>query len=126
MTEDFYFVRPLTGRKDLIGQRVLPNPSEKIFSESPKVGLVISTFGAAPYVALALAVRKRLYPDIPVLVHDDGSPESDQLAELCKQHEGVEFQTNGVRLEHEMGDLSAIVGGLRWAKENGYELLAKM
>ena len=125
MTEDFYFLRPKTGEKILIGQRPVPNPQEKIFTSPPKLGMVISTFGSLPYVALALAVRNKLYPTLPVLVHDDASDPRDELARLCEQ-QGVDFQTNSARLGHEMGDLASLVGGLHWAQERGVELLVRM
>src|SRR4051812_32853144 len=111
MTEDFYFVRPKNGQRTLIGQRPVANPTEKIFQSAPKIGLVISTFDSPSYIALALTVRQRLYPQIPVLVHDDASPESADLANVCEQL-GAEFETNSAPLGHEMGDLSGIVGGL--------------
>jgi hypothetical protein len=48
------------------------------------------------------------------------------MAAICAQHTGVEFETNSSRLQHEMGDLSAVVAGLRWARERKLELLTKM
>jgi hypothetical protein len=125
MTEDFYFLRPTTGERILVGQRPVLNPQEKIFTQPPRLGLVISTFGSVPYVALGLAVRQKLYPTLPVLVHDDASDQRDELARLCEQH-GVDFQTNSARLGHEMGDVASLVGGLRWAADKGIELLARM
>ena len=50
------------------------------FSEPPKVAVVVGTFAAVPYVHLHLEARRRFYPEVPLLVHDDGSPKS---AELC-------------------------------------------
>ena len=86
---------------------------------------MIITFGAPAYVDLALAVRQRLYPNLPVLVHDDASDQTDALAGICRSY-GATFQTNSLRLGHAMGDLSSIIGGLRWAKEQGLDLLVKM
>lgn len=125
MTEDFYFLRPNTGEKVLVGQRPVPNPQDKIFQQPPRLGLVISTFGSVPYVALALAARNTLYPTLPVLVHDDASDQRDELARLCEKS-GVDFQCNSARLGHEMGDLLSLVGGLRWAQERGIDLLVRM
>src|SRR5277367_2672062 len=101
MTEPFFFVRPATGQRLAVGERLLPNPLEKVFLTTPKVGLVISTFAAAPYVELALAIRQRGYPEIPALVHDDASDQTDRLSEICARY-GADFQTNSSRLEHEM------------------------
>ena len=125
MTEDLYFLRPQTGEKFLVGQRPVANPQEKIFQQPPRLGLVISTFGSVPYIALALAARNALYPTLPVLVHDDASDQRDELARLCEQN-GVDFQCNSARLGHEMGDVLSLVGGLRWAQERGIDLLVRM
>src|SRR5580658_5958744 len=124
--EDFFFLRPKTDERTLVGQRELPNAQKKLFSsDRPKIGLVISTFGAVPYVELGLAIRKRFYEAIPVLVHDDASPQRDELMRLCDRY-GATFQTNSGNLGHEMGDLSSMVSGLMWAKSCGVELLVKM
>ena len=124
-TEDFFFTRPQTNQQIAVGKRRLPSQIEKIFPDVPKIGLVISTFGSPAYVDLALAIRRQLYPDIPVLVHDDASSQGDALAGICKNY-GALFESNSSRLGHEMGDLSAVVGGLRWAKESQLDLLVKM
>jgi hypothetical protein len=124
-TEDFFFVRPASNEKIRVGERDLGNPLEKLYTGVPKVGLVISTYGAPAYVDLALAVRNRLYPDVPVLVHDDASEQADSLMAVC-QSPGVTFESNSSRLGHDMGDLSSIVGGLGWAQSLGLDLLVKM
>ena len=123
--EDFYFERPAANERTLVGQRMLPSAQAKLFAQRPRVGLVISTFGAAPFVELGLAVCRRLNVSVPVLVHDDGSPERQALMRLCTTY-GATFQCNSSRLGHEMGDLSSIVGGLNWARANGVDLLVKM
>jgi hypothetical protein len=125
MTEDLFFVRPQSNQRIAVGKRDLGNPAEKLYIGVPKIGLVISTFAAVPYVDVALAVRQRLYPEVPVLVHDDASDQTEALVAVC-QAAGATFETNSSRLGHELGDLSSIVGGLRWAKEMGLDLLVKM
>lgn len=123
--EDFYFERPANSERMLIGKRFLPSAREKLFPSKPKIGLTISTFGTVPYVELALAVHRRLNPAIPVLVHDDASPERENLLRVCDAY-GATFQSNSSRLGHQMGDLSAIVGGLYWARDIGLDLVVKM
>src|SRR5689334_9174614 len=115
-SEEFFFVRPRKAQKIAVGLRVLPSKQPRLFGEHPTIGLVITTFGGVPFVELNLEVRKGLYPQLPVLVHDDASAFGEELAGLCDRHH-VEFETNSSRLGHEMGDLSGLVGGLRWAKE---------
>jgi len=95
------------------------------WTEDPRFGLVISTFGAEAYVHLALAIRARHYADVPTLVVDDGSEQADELAALCKRYE-IDFQTNEVNMNHTRGDLSALCKGLIWASERGLDVLVKM
>ena len=125
MEEDLFIIRPANGRRLALGRREVPDPRPDIFPSGPRVGLVISTYSALPYVELALAVRQRLYPDLPTLVHDDASKRTTELESLCARY-GVEVETTSSRLGHPMGDLCGIVGGLRWAEERGIELLVKM
>lgn len=90
-----------------------------------QVGLVIGTYAAVPYIHLQLEARRRYYPDVPALVHDDASLGSNVLAELCAEY-GVDFETNTVRQSHYAGDLSVYVGGLLWARERKLDLLLKV
>lgn len=125
MTEEFFFLRPLTDQRLAVGRRVLPNQAQAIFTSPPRIGLVITTYGAAPHVELALALRQKLYPDLPALVHDDASGQAGDLAAVCRKY-GADFEVNSSRLGHEMGDVSGVIGGLRWAGERGIDLLVKM
>ena len=126
-TEDFYFERPQTSERVHVGRRLLPSNQPRLFTGKPRIGLVISTYGAPAYVELGLAARRLLYGNLPVLVHDDCSPaERDVLARLCDKYGRDSFQSNSSSLGHEMGDLSGIVGGLYWAKSLGLDLLVKM
>lgn len=96
-----------------------------LFRTTPKIGLVIGTYGSPAYVHLHLEARRRFYPHVPVLVHDDASPEGERLAALCEDY-GVDFECNGERSGHSRGDLSVFIGGLRWASLNGIDLMVKM
>lgn len=125
MEEDFFIIRPSAGQRLALGRREIRDPRPDIFPNLPRVGLVISTYAALPYVELALAVRQRLYPELPTLVHDDACSRTGELQSLCARY-GVEFETTSSRLGHPMGDLCGIVGGLRWAAERGIDLLVKM
>lgn len=96
-----------------------------LYQGKPKLGLVIGTHGSPAYTHLHLKTARLLYPDVPVLVHDDGSDEAAALDGLCGEF-GAEFSFNVRRLGHYRGDLSAFMAGLRWAKRSGVELLVKM
>jgi hypothetical protein len=90
----------------------------------PRTGLVISTFGAAPYIHLQLEAWRRLCRDLPVLVIDDCSNEQERLKELCDCY-GAEFISNKERAGHFSGDMKAIITGFVWAQKSGIELLVK-
>ena len=98
---------------------------ERRFTESPEIAMVVGTFAAVPYVHLHLEARRRLYPEVPLLVHDDHSPQVAELESLCRSY-GADFEQTATRLPPCKGDLSAFVGGLAWARERGAGLLVKM
>ncbi len=91
----------------------------------PKVGLVIGTFAALPYIHLQLEAARRLYPHIPILVHDDGSPQRAALAALCAQY-GADFVAAGERNAQFLGDLSVYRAGIQWAQKKGVDYLVKL
>lgn len=93
-------------------------------TSEPSVGLVIGTFAAVPYIHLQLESRRRNYPSLPVLVHDDGSAFGGELSELCLQY-GASFIASEKRHPHFVGDLAAFAAGFDWAGRNGVEVLVK-
>jgi hypothetical protein len=104
---------------DIVDDRVA------IFSRLPSVGLVVGTFASVPYIHLHLEARRRFYPDLPLLVHDDGSPMANELRRLCDDYDS-EFETNDSRQPPCIGDISCFIGGLLWGKEEGIDILVKM
>lgn len=96
-----------------------------------RVGIVVGTFAAVPYVHLQLESWRRNYPGIPLLVHDDASHRQHELISLCLKY-GADFQTNRLRrcdqrhLGHDAGDLSVFLGGLSWAASRGLDLVVKV
>jgi hypothetical protein len=121
MTTDF---RILTARGDLRVSEIVRR-SETIFTPPVAIGLVIGTFAAVPYIHLQLEARRRLYPHVPLLVHDDGSPKRDDLQRLCAEY-GCEFECNDSRRPCNVGDVSCLLGGLLWAQRNGFDIIVKM
>lgn len=98
---------------------------ESLFTSPPRIGLVVGTFAAIPYVHLHLEARRRLYPKVPMLLHDDCSPHGAALEELCAGY-GVEFASTATRFPSCKGDLSAMATGFVWAREKEVDLLVKM
>lgn len=89
----------------------------------PATGLVIATFGSAPYVHLQLALARRFAPRMPILVHDDASGDP-RLPLLCARY-GAAFESTPRRLGHVPGDMTAFVAGLRWAAQIGLRNVVK-
>lgn len=90
----------------------------------PSVGVVVGTYGALPYIHLHLGIRARLYPEMPFLVHDDCSPQRDELAALCARYD-ADFISSTMRNGHYGGDTSAFMHGLCWAPSRGVNWLVK-
>jgi hypothetical protein len=87
--------------------------------------MVVGTFAAVPYVHLQLEARRRYYPNIPLLVHDDGSHRRSQLSALCRDYD-CDFEHNESRQPPCMGDLTAFLGGLIWADAHDVDVLVKV
>ncbi len=100
-------------------------PREAPFPKTPKIGLVVGTYAALPYVHLQLETSRLFHPDLPILVHDDCSPHSRQIESLCG-HYGADFISTTSRFPACKGDLSAIASGLQWSRERSLDLLVKM
>ena len=98
--------------------KLVANPcSVGLAQTSPVVplGLVIGTYAALPYIHLQLEARRRLYPDVRTLVHDDGSKQGAAIEALAHEY-GAEFFTHPVRHLHHLGDLSIYPVALAWAE----------
>ncbi len=110
------------------GDREIPLQSSAesvIYPRPPRIGMVVGTIAAIPYIHLQLESRRRHFPHVPLLVHDDASGQGEALRELCSKY-GCSFERNSQRLPPCLGDLSVFVGGLLWAQELGVELLLKL
>lgn len=103
----------------------LDDELDQLYHGLPTIGVVIGTYAAMPYVHLQLESWRRFCSNAPLLVHDDASPKSDELKHLCRNY-GVSFQSNKVRQPHHLGDLTAFVGGLKWADQKKVDILVKI
>jgi hypothetical protein len=116
--------RILTARGEIRVSGVIRR-SEAIFTPPLAIGVVIGTFAAVPYIHLQLEARRRLYPHVRLLVHDDASPKQDELRRLCDEY-GCEFESNNSRRPSHVGDVSCFLGGLVWAQRNHLDILVKL
>jgi len=83
---------------------------------NPKIGVAICTYGSVPYVHLGLECLKRHEPGVPVLIHDDSSPDQEKLRQLAAMY-GADFVSTDYRKAPTVGDLSGFVEGLRWGAD---------
>ncbi|HEY3332587.1 MAG TPA: hypothetical protein VGK19_21330 [Capsulimonadaceae bacterium] len=94
-------------------------------SPKARVGVVVGTFAALPYVHLQLEARRRYWPDVPVIVHDDASPQQDNLLALCREY-GVDFDASPYRQAATVGDMAALVAGFDWARGHDLDYVVKL
>jgi len=89
------------------------------------IGVVIGTFAAVPYIHLHLEIAKKFYPQVPILIHDDGSKQKSVLQALCQKY-GVELYAAPKRRERwGVGDLCSFYEGLLFAERKNLNLLVK-
>ena len=98
--------------------RLITNPQ-------PRPLLVVGSFAALPYIHLHLESRKRFYPDVPMVIHDDASPFTSQLQDICVAYQ-VNFFSPRERIGHQSGDLAASLLAIQSAQALGCDLAVKM
>ena len=111
--------------KDKDKKKNKSNEKKTLYPKNPKIGLVIGTHGSEGFIRLQLASRKKNYPDIPVLVHDDSSSRGSQLKKICDSHKNVEFISTPYHYGWCPGDVNALLFGLNWAVDNNIDILVK-
>lgn len=90
-----------------------------------RIGLVVGTNGTPPYVAMQIKSRLLFEDHIPMLIHDDHSPQMNEVQAMAKSA-GVDFDSSASHLGHVRGDLACFRNGLIWADSMGIEFLVKM
>ena len=88
-------------------------------------GIVVGTYGSIPYIHLQLEQWCRLNAGMKMLIHDDSSPDSSELARLCSEY-GADFTSTRKHAGHSSGDVSALLAGLRWAHTHKLTRLIKI
>lgn len=121
----FNFLKPRTCReiaKPLEADWLL---SPIVKTPMPTIGVVIGTYGKPAYIALQLEARRRYFPAVPMLIHDDGSPEGPELKDMCHRS-GADFRSSSERLGWSLGDMAAIIAGLDWGREHNLDIIVKL
>lgn len=110
---------------------VIPKPSEL------KCGVVVGSFGYPGYIELGLQCLwtyerlNRVINDISTkdtidyLIHEDNSPAAHEVAEVACKY-GADFYCTPKRLNIAVGDMSAVVEGMKWAQRSGMDILVKL
>jgi len=100
------------------------------YSDNPKIGVVIGTYGCIPYIDLQLHFLKNVNHIDNILIHDDCSPYQEQLKELTNKY-NVDFYSTQKRMWHKscigsIGDTNSFYQGLLWSKYKGLDILVKL
>lgn len=105
------------------------------YTSDPKIGVVIGTYGAIPYIDLALHYLINVNGIKHVLIHDDGSDQIkgfQKVQNIYNKIPGVkvDLYSTGKNLWHKscigsLGDQNCFAIGLKWAKENNCDILLK-
>jgi hypothetical protein len=115
-------VCPCIGCGPRCGQYERPAPA----CDEVAAGVVVGCYGW-PRLAEAQihTIRETCGASTPILLADDGSPATADLARLA-ENLGVDFAGTLHRLGHYPGDLSALRKGLEWAQEKGLAVVVKL
>lgn len=102
-----------------------PKKQLNIDYKPKNIGLVIGTYGSVGHIHLQLENAKKNFPNIQILIIDDGSNKKNILKNLCQQY-NVQFLSNNINYGHMIGDVKVVYDGLKWAKENNISYIYKL
>lgn len=94
--------------------------------ETIRAGVVISHYGMPAIVDLQIRLIRATCGDVPIMVGDDNSPNSDELAAICAVHKVEIIKVHRSRVGHAGGCVGSTFRGLHWAKRNGLKVLCKL
>ena len=86
--------------------------------------LIIPTYNEIDNIERMLTTLKKLYPELSVLIIDDGSP--DGTAEVVKKYQEDWDQLHLIQREGKLGLGTAYITGFRFAFERDYEFVFEM
>lgn len=100
------------------------------YNNDPTIGVVIGTYGDLSFVDLQLYFLKNINHIDNILIHDDCSPDKDQLKKLAEQY-NVDFYSTPNKMWYQkdigsIGELDCIYQGLLWAKSKNIDILVKI
>jgi dolichol-phosphate mannosyltransferase len=86
--------------------------------------IIIPTYNEADNVENMLSTLKGLYPDVSILIIEDGSP--DGTAELVQKFQQTHPKVHMIQRQGKLGLGTAYITGFRWALENDYKYIFEM
>lgn len=94
--------------------------------EAIRAGVVLSHYGMPKIIDLQIRLIRATCGDVPLLVHDDHSPNADELKAICASHNVPVVQHGSSQLGHASGCVASVYQGLKWAKERELTVLCKL
>lgn len=100
------------------------------YPDNPTIGVVIGTYGSTAFIQLQLYYLTVVNKIKKVLIHDDCSPNQNQLKALAKKY-NVDFYSTPKNMFYKecvgsIGDQNTFFQGLLWAKQNNIDILVKL
>lgn len=86
--------------------------------------VIIPTYNESDNVEQMLATLNRLYPELSVLIIEDGSP--DGTAAIVKRFQANHPNVHMIERQGKLGLGTAYITGFKWALEKGYEFVFEM
>lgn len=87
--------------------------------------IVIGAYRLTGFVRLNVLRCRRLWPDVPILISDDRSPESAAMERLAEELE-CDYTCPDKRRSHFSGDFQSFINGLVFALEIGADVVLKL
>lgn len=89
-----------------------------------KAVVIIPTYNEIDNVNNMLSLLNDLYPELNILIVDDGSP--DGTAAAVKEKQSTDKRINLIEREGKQGLGTAYITGFKWALDKGYEYVFEM
>jgi len=102
-----------------------PDPFEPRPGDVP-CGVVIGAYKWPALIDLQIRLIRHTCGPVPILVSDDDPDRRDRLAAVCARYPDVTHDPNPERIGHTGGDIACLWKGVRWGKERGLAVVAKL
>ena len=86
--------------------------------------LIIPTYNEIDNIEKMLTLLTNLYPELNILIIDDGSP--DGTAEFVKKFQEINNKINLIERSGKLGLGTAYITGFKWALERDFEYVFEM